>query len=450
MNDVLDYLDIREQGGYSRKVFDVKLLKSSQLHCSGSVVKALSYIGLEDNPFYYRPNTADAHSNDKDDAETVEIISAAHGPSGANSEYLLNLARYLNDYEMSDAYLNALSRKVSRRIGPWRLSSYRRQFPPLSTSSSHTDAILSPPAIELNLFGWGSNEFSQLSPQSSSVESTIEPKPRPVPTPSSWTPFLQQLASPSTAPLCIVAGGASSGILLPSHQLILWGSLVSAMLLPDFTGTYVIIEGVENAVLGHDHFLLLLSSGRVAAFGNDSHGQCTGPSSICTAPGETRLIRTSDDPPTYRVQWPGMDSTPLTLPVSTDAPSPPHVLKLAVGLRHSAAITSDGGLYTWGDGSHGQCPTSSTSSFSWQPPDGSILVDVSCGARHTMVVASNGRVYSCGGNKYGTLGRGVSDSKASSAIMEEVKGLPSDVQWQRVTIPCLCPIPPPSCFFFCG
>ena len=84
---VVDYLDEREKGGYSRSIIDVQLNEDSMIHPAGATIQALAYIGQSDNPFFYLPRrNIDA---------SLEIIAAAEGPSGANSDYLLNLVSFL-------------------------------------------------------------------------------------------------------------------------------------------------------------------------------------------------------------------------------------------------------------------------------------------------------------------------------------------------------------------
>lgn len=71
---VLDELDFREKGGYTRAVVEV--------HHSGTgeVVKALLYTGNARNPnFHALPHDIVAH-----------VIAWASGPSGLNVEYFLN------------------------------------------------------------------------------------------------------------------------------------------------------------------------------------------------------------------------------------------------------------------------------------------------------------------------------------------------------------------------
>ena len=51
---------------------------------------------------------------------TADVISAAVGPSGTNSEYLFKLNEFLICNNLKDDYIEILSNDVRRRLGPWR------------------------------------------------------------------------------------------------------------------------------------------------------------------------------------------------------------------------------------------------------------------------------------------------------------------------------------------
>ena len=78
-NAVLAALDVREQGGYSRTSIAIEL-------SDGACVPAITYVAA-------RGNSLDAGDAPID--EIAQQISLAVGPSGANRDYLLELARAL-------------------------------------------------------------------------------------------------------------------------------------------------------------------------------------------------------------------------------------------------------------------------------------------------------------------------------------------------------------------
>jgi len=84
------------------------------------------------------------------------------------------------------------------------------------------------------------------------------------------------------------------------------------------------------------------------------------------------------------------------------------VKKVRVGLRHSAAITKDGYLYTFGNGNWGVLGHGSESFISFNKPKlvegllGLKIVDVQLGEYHTMALAEDGSVWTWGyGGKKG-------------------------------------------------
>lgn len=81
-------------------------------------------------------------------------------------------------------------------------------------------------------------------------------------------------------------------------------------------------------------------------------------------------------------------------------PSLTGVKKLSAGLSHTAALTDDGLIFTWGGGFYGRLGHRSPDNY-YQPSQLSSridrqYIDVSCGAYHTLALDSNGRVLACG------------------------------------------------------
>lgn len=96
---VLAELDHREKGGYQRVMEPV--FASGSVHgpaqCGEVIVReALVYIAGEDNPHYLGPASIEA---------IAEQILGAHGPSGSNRDYLLNLAMSLRACELDDDHV---------------------------------------------------------------------------------------------------------------------------------------------------------------------------------------------------------------------------------------------------------------------------------------------------------------------------------------------------------
>ena len=376
---------------------------------------------------------------------------------------------------MSDPYLTSLANKIRLRIGPWRLADNGRRFPrpttcPETGSLSTASCLQSWPVLN----GWGSNEFQQLGSRAvierDHVYAPIEIQiggnatnvscPEPAP------------GSIENAPTFLLVAGGGTSACIQCYHLLVWGSMVKYLLplietddesSPCRSPATLTIREVENVAIGHDHMLILLTSGKVVAVGNNSHGQCAGPPPFTLCQSDVTLVEEQDENTggsvfVFRRKNGGLE-TRQPINVSNSG----RVLKLATGLRHSAAITSDGSLYTWGDCSHDQvihqdqhhvdASTASNSSLGgiivmdsvaevlvWKPSLNAKLVDVCCGARHTAVVDTAGRIWTFGSNKYGSLGRNTASNGPSSALCrrvpEIVEGLPEGVMWQRVRFYC--------------
>jgi alpha-tubulin suppressor-like RCC1 family protein len=86
-------------------------------------------------------------------------------------------------------------------------------------------------------------------------------------------------------------------------------------------------------------------------------------------------------------------------PIVPDIVKDETIVAISAGLFHSAAMTAQGELITFGCSRFGQ------GTEKWRPDDGSRLVQVACGRRHTVLLDEHGRIWTLGESKYGQLGR---------------------------------------------
>ncbi|XP_067105977.1 probable E3 ubiquitin-protein ligase HERC3 isoform X1 [Osmerus mordax] len=104
------------------------------------------------------------------------------------------------------------------------------------------------------------------------------------------------------------------------------------------------------------------------------------------------------------------------------------VVYISCGEDHTAALTKDGGIFTFGDGSSGQLGHDSTHS---EPLPrrvlelmGSEVSQISCGRHHTLAfVPSSGVVYAFGCNSQGQLGTGTRDTARIPLPVKNTKAL---------------------------
>ena len=133
---------------FFRHIVRVTLKEDTELHSAGTVVDALVYSGSTSNPnFHFMPRGCrfDNQEIEKDTetatvtkshCATADIIAAAVGPSGSNSDYLFNLNDYLHENGISDEYIHELSAAVASRMGPWRERPYERYLKHTGQSSA--------------------------------------------------------------------------------------------------------------------------------------------------------------------------------------------------------------------------------------------------------------------------------------------------------------------------
>jgi len=103
---VLARLDHREKGGYARLEVEVELLAPEALP---QTQRALMYAATEDNPSYLGPASL---------GEIARQVCRGHGPSGANVEYVLELARALREMGASDEHVFAVEERVRAELAP--------------------------------------------------------------------------------------------------------------------------------------------------------------------------------------------------------------------------------------------------------------------------------------------------------------------------------------------
>mmetsp|Transcript_60867 Transcript_60867/g.135623 ORF Transcript_60867/g.135623 Transcript_60867/m.135623 type:complete len:124 (-) Transcript_60867:245-616(-) len=96
---VLEGLDFREKGGYTRAVIQVARPDDPTV-----TVRALLYTANPANPNFYEAPLEEA----------ARIITSAVGPSGPNLEYFDRLAEWLTSVGEEDAHIDAISALIRR------------------------------------------------------------------------------------------------------------------------------------------------------------------------------------------------------------------------------------------------------------------------------------------------------------------------------------------------
>ncbi|KAH6814315.1 Regulator of chromosome condensation family with FYVE zinc finger domain-containing protein [Perilla frutescens var. frutescens] len=123
----------------------------------------------------------------------------------------------------------------------------------------------------------------------------------------------------------------------------------------------------------------------------------------------------------------GVDADVLH-PKLIDALSNTNIELVACGEYHSCAVTLSGDLYTWGDGHFGLLGHGNEVSH-WVPKrvngplEGIHVSSISCGPWHTAVVTSAGQLFTFGDGTFAVLGHGDRVSVSKPREVESLKGL---------------------------
>ena len=104
------------------------------------------------------------------------------------------------------------------------------------------------------------------------------------------------------------------------------------------------------------------------------------------------------------------------------------VVQISAGYRHSAAVTDDGLLYTWGEGDFGRLGHGDSQSrfipTLVKELNGGDVGQVSCGASHTLALSTDGRIiWTFGSGDHGKLGHGDTARLYRPKVIDSIQGL---------------------------
>eukprot|EP01022_Parablepharisma_sp_SALTPOND_P031032 TRINITY_DN781_c0_g1_i1.p1 TRINITY_DN781_c0_g1~~TRINITY_DN781_c0_g1_i1.p1 ORF type:complete len:860 (+),score=139.28 TRINITY_DN781_c0_g1_i1:5957-8536(+) len=141
---------------------------------------------------------------------------------------------------------------------------------------------------------------------------------------------------------------------------------------------------IRDISCGDEHAAFLTNDGLVYTMGNNLNGRL--------GLGDSKLTHSS-------------------VPCLVESFLETHVVNISCGWTHTAAVTDQGTVYTWGLGEFGALGHNDTLSRS-RPEQlkffmsGKPVKQVSCGSRHTAFVVEDGELYACGAGDAGQLGIG--------------------------------------------
>ncbi|KAL9246424.1 hypothetical protein vseg_019960 [Gypsophila vaccaria] len=212
------------------------------------------------------------------------------------------------------------------------------------------------------LYGFGSNKRGQLGVSKEKIRSVNVPQPC--------------IGFESALLVTVIANGDHSAAISADGHLFTWGRSFSGqsnVCVPELLSSSL---SFKEAALGWNHALLLTGDGEVSMLGGSRHGALGEPERIA----QGQHVSDSGNSPLRKV--PGLDGK--------------KVVQIATGAEHSAVVTGDGEIYTWGWGEHGQLGLGNTSDqTSPQLVDlqnvnsrNSLMLRVYCGSGFTFVVGT--------------------------------------------------------------
>ena len=185
----------------------------------------------------------------------------------------------------------------------------------------------------------------------------------------------------------LAAGEEGSGILTEDGSLHIWGADKEGSMgnLPHD------LQGLKFRALeaGREHFAGITTSGELKQWGDNSHGECNVPtkedgSAIdwkTVACGQHHTIALSTDDELN--MWGDNEHGQITLP---DEAKDLKIVAVAAGGSQSAAITSEGRMFVWGQ--HKEAFTEDLAKLTWK--------DVSAGFEHMVGLTDDDKVHSWG------------------------------------------------------
>ncbi|GMH78228.1 hypothetical protein TrST_g897 [Triparma strigata] len=118
-------------------------------------------------------------------------------------------------------------------------------------------------------------------------------------------------------------------------------------------------------------------------------------------------------------------SLPILVSTFLTSPSPPQTISCGSG--HTVVLSTSGHIYTWGRGDDGRLGHGDNG---WkyiprlvQTLKETVVVKVTCGSYHTAAVTQEGRLFTWGGGMYGKLGHGTEAGCSRPKVVEALDGV---------------------------
>jgi alpha-tubulin suppressor-like RCC1 family protein len=285
-----------------------------------------------------------------------------------------------------NTYVQLGDNTITNRSSPVQTICGGTNWKQVACGSYHTVAI----KTDGTLWGWGYNQYGQLG------DSTIAPKNSPVQTIAGGTNWKQ-----------VSCGISHTAAIKTDGTLWTWGEntygqLGDSTTINKSSPVQTICGGTnwKQADIGYWYIAAIKTDGTLWTWGYNNNGQL----------GDSTTTNRSS-------------------PVQTIAGGT-NWKQVSCGISHTAAIKTDGTLWTWGYNGYGQLGDSTI--IQRNSPvqticGGTNWKQVSGGNYHTDAIKTDGTLWSCGYNKYGQLGDSTSINKSSP-----VQTICGGTNWKQV------------------
>ncbi|KAJ3674303.1 hypothetical protein LUZ60_004919 [Juncus effusus] len=264
-----------------------------------------------------------------------------------------------------------IPKQISPKLFKFSKSKKNLNWVDISCGREHTAAV----ASDGSLFTWGSNEFGQLG-DGTEISSKTPKKVN-----FGQTEFVKSVSCGASCTAAITEFKNNDGSV--ESRLYVWGQNQGSNYPRLFRGAFAPNTVFRQVSCGSVHVVALSEEGLLQAWGYNEFGQL-GRGFTCEGLQKPRVIN-------------------AFARFLDEAPEPIRIRHVACGEFHTAAISENGEVYTWGLGIQGQLGHYSLQSLDKEliprrviSLEGTNITQISCGGAHTAAITSKGSLYSWG------------------------------------------------------
>ncbi|GAB2238137.1 hypothetical protein Droror1_Dr00016039 [Drosera rotundifolia] len=275
----------------------------------------------------------------------------------------------------------------------------RMRWLDVACGREHTAAV----ASDGSLFTWGANDFGQLG------DGTEESRKHPEKVKYLEKEFVKSVSCGAHCSAAIAEPRENDGS-LSAGRLWVWGQNQGSDFPRLFWGAFAPNTVIRQVSCGAVHVVALSDEGILQAWGYNEYGQL----------GRGVTSEGLQGPCVLSAYFRYLD----------EAPELVKICQVSCGEYHTAAISENGDVYTWGLGTMGQLGHCSLQYGDKEllprrlvGLEGIFIRNISCGGVHTCAISEKGALYAWGGGQVGQLGLGPQMGSTSFIFKDSEKML---------------------------